>query len=169
MPLRSTRAISGSRDRTRSARAAAIWEPGAPYRHVHRQHRAAPRHGRRTTGQGSDRDCAGGIHHAKQRRLDHVRQVLELTACGTGGQSKAWYRVRRSSEYRTAAVRVRAVGGRLCAESAGCCRRLDSVDLHEQLANGVSSPEVRATGRVWEDKWRKRFHLIRWLCWSTHH
>jgi hypothetical protein len=25
------------------------------------------------------RDCAGGIHHAKQRRLDHVRQEPELT------------------------------------------------------------------------------------------
>ena len=32
MPSRSTRAISGSRDRTRSARAAAIWGPGAPVR-----------------------------------------------------------------------------------------------------------------------------------------
>jgi hypothetical protein len=32
MPLRSTRAISGSRDRTRSARAAAIWGTGAPLR-----------------------------------------------------------------------------------------------------------------------------------------
>jgi len=32
MPSRSTRAISGSRDRTRSARAAAIWGTGAPVR-----------------------------------------------------------------------------------------------------------------------------------------
>src|SRR5207253_2158385 len=32
MPSRSTRAISGSRDRTRSARAAAIWGTGAPAR-----------------------------------------------------------------------------------------------------------------------------------------
>ena len=32
MPSRSTRAISGSRDRTRSARAAAIWGPGASAR-----------------------------------------------------------------------------------------------------------------------------------------
>ena len=55
-----------------------------PHGHVHRQHRAAPRHGRRTAGQGSGRDCAGGIHHAKQWRLDHVRQIPELTACDTG-------------------------------------------------------------------------------------
>ena len=41
------------------------------------------RHGRRTPGQGSGRDCAGGIHHAQQRRLDHVRQIPELTACDT--------------------------------------------------------------------------------------
>ena len=38
------------------------------------------RHGWRPAGQGSGRDCAGGIHHAKQRRLDHVRQIPELTA-----------------------------------------------------------------------------------------
>ena len=55
-----------------------------PHGHVHRQHRAAPRHGRRPPGQGSGRDRAGGIHHAKQRRLDHVRQIPELTACDTG-------------------------------------------------------------------------------------
>ena len=30
------------------------------------------------------RDCAGGIHHAKQRRLDHVPQIPELTTCDTG-------------------------------------------------------------------------------------
>jgi len=30
-------------------------------------------------GQSSGRDCAGGIHHAKQWRLDHVRQIPELT------------------------------------------------------------------------------------------
>jgi hypothetical protein len=34
-----------------------------------------PRHGWCTAGQGSGRDGAGGIHHAKQRRLDHVRQA----------------------------------------------------------------------------------------------
>ena len=55
-------------------------ERAHPYGHVHRQHRAAPRHGWRTAGQGSGRDCAGGIHHAKQWRLDHVRQIPELTA-----------------------------------------------------------------------------------------
>jgi hypothetical protein len=80
----STRAISRSRDRTRSLRAAAIWERAHPYRHVHRQHRAAPRHGRRTAGQGSGRDCAGGLHHAEQWRLDHVRHIPELTASGIG-------------------------------------------------------------------------------------
>ena len=48
------------------------------------QHRAAPRHGWRTAGQDSGRDCAGGIHHSKQWRLDHVRQKPELTACDTG-------------------------------------------------------------------------------------
>jgi hypothetical protein len=52
--------------------------------HVHQQHRAAQPHGRRTAGQGSDRDCAGGIHHAEQWRLDHVRGIPELTARDTG-------------------------------------------------------------------------------------
>ena len=41
-------------------------------------------HLRGTAGQGSGTDCAGGIHHAKQRRLDHVREIPELTACDTG-------------------------------------------------------------------------------------
>jgi hypothetical protein len=57
----------------------------APARgHVHRQHRTAPRHGRRTAGQASGRDRAGGVHHAQQWRLDHVRQKPELTGCDTG-------------------------------------------------------------------------------------
>jgi hypothetical protein len=55
-----------------------------PYGHVHRQHRAAPRHRRRTPGQGSGRDGGGGLHDAQQRRLDHVRQIPELTACDSG-------------------------------------------------------------------------------------
>jgi len=55
-------------------------ERAYPYGHVHRQHRAAGRHGRRTAGQGSGRDDAGGLHHAKQWRLDHVRQIPKLTA-----------------------------------------------------------------------------------------
>ena len=55
-----------------------------PHRHVHRQHRAAPRHRRRPPGHGSGRDRAGGLHHAQQWRLDHVRQIPELTACDTG-------------------------------------------------------------------------------------
>jgi hypothetical protein len=83
-----------------------------PYGHVHRQHRAAPRHGRPPPGHGSGRDCAGGIHHAKQWRLDHVRQIPELTARDTGdhwlaaitlshvpwywSKSNSWYQVRRS-------------------------------------------------------------------------
>ena len=68
----------------RSAQAAAIWRTGAPYGHLHRQHRAAPRHGWRPAGQGSGRDGAGGLHHAKQWRLDHVRQIPELMAYGRG-------------------------------------------------------------------------------------
>ena len=55
-----------------------------PHGHVHRQHRAAPRHGRRPAGQGAGRDRAGGVHHAQQRRLDHVRQTPELTAGDNG-------------------------------------------------------------------------------------
>jgi hypothetical protein len=43
-----------------------------------------PRHCRRPAGQDSGRDCADGIHHAKQWRLDHARQKPELTACDTG-------------------------------------------------------------------------------------
>jgi hypothetical protein len=35
------------------------------------------------------RDCAGGVHHAKQRRLDHVRQIPELTARDTAGRRLA--------------------------------------------------------------------------------
>jgi hypothetical protein len=38
----------------------------------------------RTPGQGSGTDGAGSVHHAKQWRLDHVRQIPELTACNTG-------------------------------------------------------------------------------------
>jgi hypothetical protein len=44
----------------------------------------APRHGGRTAGQGSGRERASGIYHSKQWRLDHVRQIPELTACDTG-------------------------------------------------------------------------------------
>ena len=56
-----------------------LGERAHPHGHVHRQHRATPRHGRRPAGRGSGSDGAGGLHHAKQRRLDHVRQILELT------------------------------------------------------------------------------------------
>jgi hypothetical protein len=34
--------------------------------------------GWRTAGQGSGRDGAGGLHHAKQWRLDHVWDIPEL-------------------------------------------------------------------------------------------
>jgi hypothetical protein len=50
---------------------------------------------RGTAGQGSGRDGAGGIHHAKRWRLDHVRQTSELTARDTG-------------DYRLAAITLRA-------------------------------------------------------------
>jgi hypothetical protein len=50
-------------------------EQAHPYGHVHRQHRAPPRHGWRTEGQGSARDGADGIHYAKQWRLDHFRRT----------------------------------------------------------------------------------------------
>jgi hypothetical protein len=59
-------------------------ERAHPHDHVHRQHRAAPRYAWRPAGQGSGRDCAGGIHHAQQWRLDNVWQIPELTACDTG-------------------------------------------------------------------------------------
>ena len=47
---------------------------------VHRQHEQLRRTADgREAGEGPGRDCAGGIHHSKQRRLDHVRQIPELT------------------------------------------------------------------------------------------
>jgi hypothetical protein len=51
-------AISGSRDRTFCSSGGNLGNGAHPYGHVHR---------------------AGGIHHAKHRRLDHVRQIPELT------------------------------------------------------------------------------------------
>jgi hypothetical protein len=54
------------------------------YGHVHRLHRGAPRHGWRTAGQGSGRDCAGAFTTPSSGGLDHVRQTPELTACGSG-------------------------------------------------------------------------------------
>ena len=72
-------AISGSRDRTRCARAAAIWERAHADGHVRRLHRAAPRHGGRSAGQGSGRDRAGDLHYTKQWRLDDVREACEMT------------------------------------------------------------------------------------------
>jgi hypothetical protein len=74
----------GARPSSGTASNSAFGERAHPQGHVHRQHRAAPRHGWRPAGQGSGRDCAGGIHHSKQSRLDHVRQISELTACDIG-------------------------------------------------------------------------------------
>ena len=89
-------------------------ERAHPYGHVHRQHRAAPRHGWRTAGQGSGRDGAGGIHHAKQWRLDHVRQIPDLTACDTGDHRLAAINLsaclknpRRQSSAATGRFRIR--------------------------------------------------------------
>jgi hypothetical protein len=92
MPSRSTRAISGSKGRTRSLRAAAIWGPGAAARPCTRtaSSSSAARPGRGRSG-FARRDSAGGIHHAEQWRLDHVRQIPELTARDTGD-----HRTRRS-------------------------------------------------------------------------
>ena len=64
-------------------------ERAHPHGHVHRQHRAAPRHGWRTAGRGSGRDCAGSIHHSKQWRVDHVWQTPELTG-GAYAQAYSW-------------------------------------------------------------------------------
>jgi hypothetical protein len=80
------------------------------YGHVHRQHRAAPRHGRRPPGQGSGRDRAGGIHDAKQRRLDHVRQIPELTASDTG-------------DHRFAAIPLSACLKSACSQSSAATGR----------------------------------------------
>ena len=46
------------------------------------------------------RDCAGGIHHAKQRRLDHVPQIPELTTCDTGDH-RQWPRPIRAAQVAT--------------------------------------------------------------------
>ena len=52
-----------------------------PYGHVHRQHRAAPRHGRRPAGQGSGRETALAAFTTPSRpAAGHVRQTPELTA-----------------------------------------------------------------------------------------
>jgi len=67
-----------------------------PHGHVHRLHRAAPRHRRHPAGQGSGRDSAGGIHHAKQWRLDHVRQRRELTIRDAGEANYLCVRAVRS-------------------------------------------------------------------------
>jgi hypothetical protein len=99
-------------------------ERAHPYGHVHRQHRADPRHGWRPAGQGSGRDCAGGLHHSKQWRLDHVRQIPELTACDTG--------------HRLAAITLRH-GPKMAGE-----RGLRSAN---QFVNGPS-PERAATTRM---------------------
>ena len=134
-------------------------ERAHPYGHVHRQHGAAPRHGWRTAGQGSGRDGAGGIHHAKQRRLDHVRQIPELTAGDTGdhrlaaiilsrvqcywSKSNAWYRVRRSADTAqrgSSSWRWRSVVRRFrpFAEQRSSRRSGPSLDLHDRAAGQQS-------------------------------
>ena len=51
---------------------------------------------RGTAGQGSGRDSTAGLHHSKQWRLDHVRQIAWLTACDTGGRQLAAMALRPS-------------------------------------------------------------------------
>jgi len=77
-----------SRDRTRCARA------GGRQSGERRTRRrctptasSTPRHGWRTAGHGSGRDCAGGIHHAEQWGVDHVRETPELRGCGAEAQA----------------------------------------------------------------------------------
>jgi hypothetical protein len=121
-------------------------ERAHPYGHVHRQHRAAPRRGWRTPGQGSGRDCVGGIHHAKQWRLDHVRQTPELTACDNGDHRLA------AITLSPAVLLVRlgtCPGGRLCAES----RHLPLADWPARvtLSGFIFSPLRRvAKGTSWK-------------------
>jgi len=78
MPSRSTRAISGSRDRTRSARAAAISGPGAlrtaMYTDSIEQLRGTA--GARQVRVRAETALAA-FTHSKQWRLDHVRQTPE--------------------------------------------------------------------------------------------
>ena len=58
-----------------------------PHGHVHRQHRASsssaapPAPARSRFGPA---DTALAAFHSKRRRLDHVRQIPELTGCDTG-------------------------------------------------------------------------------------
>jgi hypothetical protein len=92
-----------------------------PHRHVHRQHRAAPRHGRRTPGQGAGRDGARGIHHAKQWRLDHVRQTRELTA-GDAGDRRLAAITTRSSRSPPSAARSGGRNRSRCSSAGSAAR-----------------------------------------------
>jgi hypothetical protein len=95
-------------------------ERAHPYSHVHRQHRAAPRHGWRPAGQGPGRDYAGGLHHAEQRRLDHVRQIPELTACDTGDRRLAAITLSRVQCYWSKS-------NELVALAVGCAPKSDNL------------------------------------------
>ncbi len=67
---------------------------------VHGQHRTAARHRRQASGEGPRRDGAGGVHHAAERRLDHVRQAAELsdrTICGNELRRHGCPELRRDS------------------------------------------------------------------------
>ncbi len=61
----------------------------------------------------SRRHRAGGLHHAKQRRLDHVRQTPELTVLRHWSETLTLGRPRIPHS----GVRVRGAWGRLCANS----------------------------------------------------
>jgi hypothetical protein len=99
MPSRSTPAISGSRDPPVLLERRQFGDRALPYGDVHRQYRAAPRHGCHTTGQGSGRDwapsgmypsdCAGAVDEpadAGERPLtagadtDRKRNALRCSA-----------------------------------------------------------------------------------------
>jgi hypothetical protein len=62
--------------------------------------------------QEATRAIERGIHHAKQWRLDHVRQIPELTACDTGDHRLAAIPLRASPKNGWRARAKYKVGGR---------------------------------------------------------
>jgi len=79
-------AISRSRDRTRCARAAAIWGTGG------RGRRCTPTASSNSAARLAPRQVTvraetalGAIHHAEQWGVDHVRETPELRGCGAEG------------------------------------------------------------------------------------